>query len=262
MGWDFLSCSFLFVSRLCLSKCCTLILLPEFIVQGHRYDIWEDVGCYPNSVNTLAAYPLTLVWPNVICLISGTYCSTFHADSHLIIELIIFIVLTLRQFMKRRAQFNQFLSLHTPMSVSRYFRLMALASCELLFNTPISSYGLYLNIIRPVYPWISWSDIHFDFWNVQKIPSALWRLSPALTSNLELTRWSIVLCAVIFFVFFGFADEARKNYKLAYWTLAKRFGILPPSPTPNSGKAHQRWDPLYLFYFKGCLTLNLSDETG
>src|ERR1700677_2578535 len=43
-----------------------------------------------------------------------------------------FIVLTLRAFMKRRAQFSQFLSSSTSLSINRYFRLMALATTELL----------------------------------------------------------------------------------------------------------------------------------
>lgn len=48
---------------------------PEFVVQGHRYDIWEDVGCYPTTVNTPPAYPLSFVWGPVIGLISAVYCS-------------------------------------------------------------------------------------------------------------------------------------------------------------------------------------------
>lgn len=46
----------------------------EFIVQGHRYDIWEDIGCFPTTVNTPAAYPLSFVWPNIIGLVSAVYC--------------------------------------------------------------------------------------------------------------------------------------------------------------------------------------------
>lgn len=133
--------------------------------------------------------------------------------------------------MKRRAQFSQFLATNSSLSVNRYFRLMSLATAELIFNIPISSYGLYLNVtLRPIYRWVSWSDTHFDYWNTGKFPAALWRLSPQTTTNLELTRWSIVLCAVVFFGFFGFAEEARKNYRAAYWVIAKRFGVKPPQP--------------------------------
>ncbi|KAF8055251.1 pheromone receptor [Lyophyllum atratum] len=190
----------------------------QFIVQGHRYDIWEDIGCFPTTVNTPAAYPLSFVWPNVIGLISAVYC-----------------IMTLRAFMKRRAQFSEFLSSNSTLTVNRYFRLMALATVELLFNTPISTFGLYLNaVLKPIYPWKNWADIHFDWYTIDTFPAVLWRSSRIEVVSLELSRWLVVLCAFTFFAFFGFADESRKHYRLAYWAVAKRFGVVPPSPSPSS----------------------------
>ncbi|KAF5378503.1 hypothetical protein D9615_007171 [Tricholomella constricta] len=193
----------------------------QFIVQGHRYNIWEDMGCLPTTVNTPAAYPLSFVWPNVIGIISAVYC-----------------ILTLRAFMKRRAQFSEFLSSNSTLTVNRYFRLMSLATVELLFNTPISAYGLYLNAtLTPIYPWKSWADIHFDWYTIDTVPAVLWRSRRIHVVTLELSRWSVVFCALIFFAFFGFADESRKHYRLAYWAVAKRFGITPPSSFPLTHNA-------------------------
>ena len=42
--------------------------------------------------------------------------------------------------------------------------------------------------------------------------------------GLEVFRWSLVLCAFVFFALFGFADEARQHYRLVYTTLASRIG--------------------------------------
>ncbi|KAF8200239.1 pheromone A receptor-domain-containing protein [Pholiota molesta] len=195
-----------------------LLQIPlQFIVQGHRYDIFEDIGCYPTTVNTPAAYPLSFVWPNIIGIISAVYC-----------------ILTLRAFMQRRAEFSQFLSYTTSLTMNRYFRLMSLATVELLFNLPISSYGLYLNATgRPIYPWTSWSDIHSDWFTIDTYPALLWRASPVTVVTFELSRWSLVFCALVFFGFFGFASEARKNYRKAYWSAAKRFGFVPP-PSASS----------------------------
>lgn len=217
-----------------------LIVLAEFIVQGHRFDIWEDIGCYPTIVNTPAAYPLSFIWPTIIGLVSAVYCSmyTFLRCLFSAINLAALPVLTLRAFMKRRAQFSEFLSSSTSLTVSRYFRLMSLATVELLFNTPISAYGLYLNAtLKPIYPWKSWADIHYDWFTIDIYPAEWWRSSPIQITNLELSRWSLVFCAILFFGFFGFADEARKHYRIAYWAVAKRFGIsLPPSPVQGSSK--------------------------
>jgi len=138
--------------------------------------------------------------------------------------------------MKRRAQFNQFLSSNTSLTVNRYFRLMCLATAELIFSLPVTTYGLYLNITtRPIYPWKSWSDIHFDWYTIDTFPAVLWRASHITIVNLELSRWSLVLCAFVFFGFFGFADEARRHYRVAFWAVAKRFGVVPP-PSPLSSK--------------------------
>ncbi|KAF9477440.1 fungal pheromone STE3G-protein-coupled receptor [Pholiota conissans] len=191
-----------------------LLQIPlQFIVQGHRYDIFEDIGCYPTTVNTPAAYPLSFVWPNVIGIISAVYC-----------------VLTLRAFMQRRAEFSKFLSYNTSLTMNRYFRLMSLATVELLFNLPISSYGLYLNSTgRPIYPWTSWADIHSDWFTISTFPALIWQSSRIMTISLELSRWALVFCALLFFAFFGFADEARKNYRKAYLAVAKRCGFAPPS---------------------------------
>jgi len=53
-------------------------------------------------------------------------------------------------------------------------------------------------------------------------------------SSLEFNRWMVVVSGLIFFLFFGFADEAQKNYKLAINSIAKRVGL--PGYTTNAGK--------------------------
>ncbi|OAX32933.1 Rcb3.42 [Rhizopogon vinicolor AM-OR11-026] len=196
----------------------------QFIVEGHRFNIFEDVGCYPFTYNTWLAYPLSNLWPLVLGLISAVYC-----------------VLTLRAFMKRRAQFSEFLSSNSSLSINRYFRLMALATLELLCTTPISAYGTYINIVdNPLEPWKGFADAHFNYSHIGQYPSVIWRLNPLTVISTELTRWSLVFCAFSFFAFFGFADEARKNYRKAFWAIAKRFGFHPPV---SAGTSHVRAPP-------------------
>ena len=204
--------------------------LLEFIVQGHRYDIYEDYGCYPTTVNTFAAYPLTFIWPNVICFISCIYCGAliFILGWSNIIRssLTIFSVLTLKAFIIRRAQFGQFVSLTTSLTTARYFRLMSLAMTDIFITIPLSTYGLYSNITsRPYYPWKSWSDTHSDWYTIDTYPAFLLRSKSSAIVVLELTRWSLVLCAFVFFAFFGFADEARKQYRRVFLTIEKGLGF-------------------------------------
>ncbi|KAI0341208.1 STE3-domain-containing protein [Trametopsis cervina] len=174
-----------------------LQIVMQYIVSGHRYDIFEDIGCLPFTYNTPVAYPLSIVWPVVIGLVSALYC-----------------ILTLRAFFKRRVQFNQFLSRNNSLTANRYFRLMGLATTELLCTTPIAAYGMWLNIQNsPISPWISWADTHFNYSQVDQYPALLWRASRNTVISFEMTRWSPVFCGIVFFAFFGFAGEARRHYR-------------------------------------------------
>ena len=143
--------------------------------------------------------------------------------------------------MKRRAQFGQILSSATSLTVNRYFRLMALSMAEIVFNLPITIYGLYINItFEPIYPWQGWDNIHFEYFIIDTFPSLIWRMDKTAVVTLELARWSLVFCGLLFFAFFGFAEEARKNYRFAYWAVAKRFGVAQPSPSLISSKTLTR----------------------
>ncbi|TFY73519.1 hypothetical protein EWM64_g10493, partial [Hericium alpestre] len=177
-----------------------LQMILQYVVQGHRFDIFEDVGCFPFTWNTPLAYVLVFTWPVVIGLVSIFYCS-----------------LSIRTFWKRRRQFNEVLAGNRNLSFSRYFRLMALAGIELCCTIPLGSYSIYLNVTGGVISkWVSWDDTHFDFSRVGQFPNVLWRTDHVEEVSIELSRWLVVLCAFIFFGFFGFADEARKHYRLVY----------------------------------------------
>ncbi|CAK5271732.1 unnamed protein product [Mycena citricolor] len=205
-----------------------LIQMPlQYVVQGHRYDILEEIGCYPTTYNTPLAYPLSYVWPNVIALISAYYC-----------------IMSLCEFNRRRAQFAMLLSNSnnaSALSISRYFRLMMIATIELIVDTPIGAYGLYLSIKHsPIHPWISWANTHYNFGFVSQVPSVFWKANPATVITLELFRWMPVVCAFVFFALFGFAAEARRHYSLAFWAIAKRLGYMPSSNSPGSN-VFRRW---------------------
>jgi pheromone a factor receptor len=133
--------------------------------------------------------------------------------------------LSIRAFARRRAQFKQYLSANNNLSSNRYFRLMALGSCDLLLTVPLATWSLYDNVaLGDLYPWISWANTHSHFSRVLQYPRLEWGQNHRLVVAFEATRWSVVVCAFLFFAFFGFADEARKHYRLALNSVAKRMG--------------------------------------
>jgi len=185
-----------------------LFMALHYIVQGHRFDIIEDVGCRPFIYNTPPAYPLVYVPPLVIGLTSGVYS-----------------VLTIRAFYLRSVEIKAVMSTNTTITFNRYFRLMALATADLLFTIPFSAYIVYANLkFGKVAPWISWDDTHSGFSRIDQIPAHFWRSDPAAQFALEFTRWAVVICGFVFFMFFGFADEAFRNYRKAYACVTSRFG--------------------------------------
>jgi pheromone a factor receptor len=96
-------------------------------------------------------------------------------------------------------------------------------------------YAIALNVHAGINPWKSWANTHVRFSRVDQIPAMIWRTRPVMASSLELTRWLAVVCAIIFFAFFGFADEAKKNYRSVFQTVAKRVGISTGTVTGSSG---------------------------
>ncbi|KAJ6487442.1 pheromone A receptor-domain-containing protein [Mycena vitilis] len=197
------------------------------IVQGHRYDLLQDIGCFPALYNTLPTYFLSSIWPLLIGLASAYYC-----------------VRSLRAFAAHRAAFAQLLSAHSALTPSRYLRLSVLALTDMLLTAPLAAFTIALNATAsPISPWLSWADTHFDFGRVVQIPRVAWAGAPdghaARGSSgvaIELTRWASPACALIFVGFFVFAQEARRNYGVlfarmgaAFWRVLARAGLARPT---------------------------------
>ncbi|KAG7085964.1 hypothetical protein E1B28_003489 [Marasmius oreades] len=184
-----------------------LNMILHYIVQGHRFDIFEDIGCWPSTYVTWVTFVLIFSWPLAIAVVSGVYS-----------------VLTLISFNKRRRQFKELLSRNNNLNPNRYLRLMCLASVDVVFTIPVSIWSMANNVRLGVHPWVSWEVTHLKFSNVRLIPALLWKADPVQSINLEFTRWAIIACSILFFMFFGFADEARKNYRAAVSSVQKRVG--------------------------------------
>ncbi|EMD35231.1 fungal pheromone receptor [Gelatoporia subvermispora B] len=197
-----------------------LVMILHVVVQGHRFNILEDVGCVPEIYNTPPAYPLVFMWPVLIGCISFVYAA-----------------LTLRRFWIRRAKFQQYLSSNNSITAGRYFRLMLLACAEMACTIPIGAYSIFINTDGvDLEPWISWSDTHFDFWFVEEIPALIWKSNRAFYISAEMGRWVYLFAALLFFSLFGFAEEARKHYRLAFWWVAKRLGFQPLQASASKGR--------------------------
>ncbi|KAI0059717.1 fungal pheromone STE3G-protein-coupled receptor [Artomyces pyxidatus] len=184
----------------------------SFFVQGHRFDILEDVGCWPVTVNTTASYFVIWAWPIVLGAISAG-----------------FGISALYNFIHRRRELSSMISSGTTqdsftLQKSLYIRLMTLASIDVLFTVPLASYLLYLDRTASSFTASAdWEWIHYDFSRVGQIPSVEWKATAQSTATIELSRWANVLSAFVFFALFGVAQEAQKNYRV-FWAFLRRVG--------------------------------------
>jgi|SRR5712671_93053 len=126
-------------------------------------------------------------------------------------------------------KFKEILSFNRGLNRGRYLRLMALSSIEILGTIPLGTYYLVLNARSGIIRWNSWADTHSNYSRVVQVPAFSWKNTHDSAFGLEMFRWSLVLCAFIFFAFFGFAVEARHHYRLVYTSLASRIGLMTSS---------------------------------
>ncbi|TFK67119.1 STE3-domain-containing protein [Pluteus cervinus] len=192
-------------------------MVLQYIPQGHRFNIFEDVGCWPYTYNTIVGLALVSVPPAVICLVSGVYA-----------------VLSLRSFWKSRGQFDEVLSSmgHRNLTPSRYVRLLCFSSLGVVITFMGAMFSLGMNVhFHLVKPWTGWMDTHEDFQRVDQYPAIIWRSRSDLVVALEGSRWCIVGSAFLFLVFFGFVDGAVKKYRSALQTVSTNIGLSSSTST-------------------------------
>ncbi|KAH9956848.1 GPCR fungal pheromone mating factor [Russula compacta] len=179
-----------------------LEMIFNSIISANGYAIFEDFG----PLMGIPVKPLSLAlissWPVAISVVSLNYSSR-----------------TVYILYRRERELQIFLP-DSPINRNRYFRLMALALIDILGSTPLTIYGLVYTVKADFM--IGWIYTHSDYSTVRQYPSSLWRHVPYVATNVELSRWLLVGFAFINFAFFGFAEEARRHYRLVYTWLATR----------------------------------------
>ncbi|KAG9046238.1 hypothetical protein FS837_004799 [Tulasnella sp. UAMH 9824] len=173
-----------------------IIMALHYVVQGHRFDIAEDFGCMGTIYYSVPALLIIYIPPLVFSFASLVYAS------------IAFV-----WFMKRRAQFAEHLQTNnTGLTTGRYFRLMALAVTEIVIGSSLGSYILGVTIQDSHFrDWDNWANVHSDFGRIAQIPRVL---VPDFFWNRLLITWYIpVVGSVLFFIFFGFGQDAMTEYR-------------------------------------------------
>ncbi|KAF8491683.1 pheromone A receptor-domain-containing protein, partial [Russula emetica] len=187
-----------------------LQMIAQYVVSGNRYDIFEDYGPSFSMWRTPLAFVFFSAWPVAIGSISLFYCA-----------------MAIYAFHKRRRNHMQLIS---GANRGRYLRLMAISFIEILGTIPVGTYFIVSIAKMGVVPWKGWALMHSHYSKVVQVAGFIWKNDPVSSRNLELSRWSLVACAFIFFALFGFAGEAREHYYHLYKSLARRIGKSTSTP--------------------------------
>ena len=107
---------------------------------------------------------------------------------------------------------------------NRYIRLMCVSAMEIMGTIPLGTLYIVKNARLGVVPWPGWAKTHENYSVVYQVPASIWKNDHDSLFALEMYRWSLVLCAFLFFALFGFADEARRHYRLVYESIASHIG--------------------------------------
>ena len=180
------------------------------MVQGHRFDIIEDIGCQPATYYSIPG--VFIVWFPPLLFSSIT---------------LIYSSFALYYFFRQRLTFSAVLSAScSSLSTSRYLRLIAMSLTLIVYGSTLTSLIMYENISLGLRPYTSWKDVHSNFSRVDS-----YRLFEIALGGEGVLRmvwcawWAMPTSAVIFFVFFAFGEESLKDLKAGFVWITSKLGI-------------------------------------
>ncbi|CAL1697581.1 unnamed protein product [Somion occarium] len=181
-----------------------VLMALHYVVQGHRFDIVEAIGCQPATYYSVPA--VFIVWFPPLLLSTITF---------------VYAALALYHFFRQRITFAAALSSSgSSLNTSRYLRLMAMSITEMAWGTSLTAVTMYDNIAPGLRPWTNWADVHSNFGRIATF--RLFMIPPGYLRQIFVMWWAMPVSAYIFFLFFAFGEESVRDYKRVYtWVKTK-----------------------------------------
>ncbi|KAJ7191406.1 GPCR fungal pheromone mating factor [Mycena pura] len=174
------------------------VMALHTIVQGHRFDIYEDFGCSP------AIYVSV---PSIIILDAPPLVAATSA--------LIFCSLALINFARQRQAFTRMVkgTENGGLSKSRYTRLMSLTFLLGLWNALVIALTRSSEYRGGLLPWTTWDDVHADFGSFAGAQYPLSFIPRNLLGWLYFGWLSVPISSLFVFGFFAFGREATSGYR-------------------------------------------------
>ncbi|KAI0312764.1 pheromone A receptor-domain-containing protein [Amylostereum chailletii] len=198
-----------------------LYMVLHYIVQGHRFDIVEDLGCRATFYVSIPAIFIVFV-PHLVVSIAT----------------LVMAALALRHFFRRRASFAENLrTSQSALTTARYMRLMCMSIVLMTWTLAVSILQVWFSSRYGLRPWTNWSDVHAGWLAVGQFPTAFF--SNYDWSLTLLVWWTVPISAYFFAIFFMFGEDAMKEYRACWEWFMKH--VLRRSPsTPKTSYLHSQ----------------------
>ncbi|KAJ7749683.1 GPCR fungal pheromone mating factor [Mycena metata] len=173
-----------------------IIMVLHTIVQGHRFDVYEDFGCTPAIFVSIPSIIILDIPPLVASAVALIYCS-----------------LALVNFAKQRRAFLLLTRQPHSSQITKggYLRLVLLVLVLGVWNALVIALTRASAYKNGLLPWTNWDDVHADFWLVSAYPLAL---VPADILGWLYFSWAAVPISSFFvFGFFGFGGDTTGTYR-------------------------------------------------
>lgn len=120
--------------------------------------------------------------------------------------------MVVRHFVGHRIRFMTYLkTCPSSISVSRYVRLLCLASIEVFWEFAANIYILWYNVHLGLEPYVNWAFVHFDFSRVQQYPRFFF--TNEIFNSIQFMWYIPSIGCIVFFLIFGTGEEAVKDYR-------------------------------------------------
>ncbi|KAF7366083.1 Pheromone receptor [Mycena venus] len=175
-----------------------LIMSLHTIVQGHRFDIYEDFGCTPAVYVSIPSIFILDIPPLVFSTLAFIFCS-----------------LAIMNFARQRMAFSRMVkdSRNPGLSKARYVRLMLITLILGVWNALVISLTRSSAYRNGLLPWVSWDDVHADFWSFEGSQYRLDDIPGDVLVWVYLGWFSVPVTSLFVFLLFSFGEEAAKDYR-------------------------------------------------
>ncbi|VDB95773.1 unnamed protein product [Peniophora sp. CBMAI 1063] len=195
-----------------------------YVVQGARFKVSDGFGCTNVPDNSILSILLLYSWSVVPPLVSIT----------------MYYPHVVRIFYRHNREMNQFLQSNNSVSRTNYFRILALASIDILLTLPIGVAIIVLNVKDQLssfdrFPfYYGWTYDHTDWQPVSFSFADIVSEGPFNVAALYFTYWTSPALAFVIFGLFGITSEARASYWRIICTVGSWCGWKPTLRTRRS----------------------------